>query len=78
MIQLENIGKGNDDKARLANQLLGNLLYNTSVLGYFRELFVMDVDNSNGPKFQFGNERLKETIIGTKMAGFSQPVYEVI
>ncbi|UQB67507.1 hypothetical protein [Epilithonimonas zeae] len=56
VIQLENIGKGNDDKARLANQLLGNLLYNTSVLGYFRELFVMDVDNYNGPKFEFGNE----------------------
>lgn len=56
VIQLENIGKGNDDKARLANQLLGNLLYNTSVLGYFREIFVMDVDNYNGPKFQFGNE----------------------
>lgn len=56
VIQLENIGNGNDDKARLANQLLGNLLYNTSILGYFREIFVMDVDNSNGPKFQFGNE----------------------
>jgi len=56
VIQLENIGKGNDDKARLANQLLGNLLYNTSVLGYFREIFVMDVDNYNGPKFQCGNE----------------------
>ncbi len=56
MLQLESIGKGTDDKARLANQLVGNLLYNTSVLGYFREIFVMDVDNSNGPKFQFGNE----------------------
>ena len=55
LIQLENIGKGKDDKARQANQLIGNLLYNTSVLGYYRELFVMDVNNENGPKFQFGN-----------------------
>lgn len=29
-------------------------------------------------QFQFGDNRLKETIIGTKMAGFSQPVYEVV
>lgn len=29
-------------------------------------------------QFQFSNNNLKETILGTKMAGFSQPVYEVI
>jgi hypothetical protein len=29
-------------------------------------------------QYQFGNEKLKETILGTKMAGFKQPVYEVL
>jgi hypothetical protein len=55
LLQLQKIGAGKDEKAIKANQLIGNLLYNTSVLGYYREVFVMDVDNSNGPKFQFWN-----------------------
>ncbi|HJY12759.1 MAG TPA: carboxypeptidase-like regulatory domain-containing protein, partial [Flavobacterium sp.] len=29
-------------------------------------------------QYQFGNNQLKETILGTKMAGFKQPVYEII
>ncbi|WP_026728364.1 DUF5686 family protein [Flavobacterium denitrificans] len=29
-------------------------------------------------QYQFGNKKLKETILGTKMAGFKQPVYEII
>lgn len=29
-------------------------------------------------QYQFGNNNLKETILGTKMAGFKQPVYEII
>jgi hypothetical protein len=29
-------------------------------------------------QYQFGNNRLKETILGSKMAGFKQPVYEII
>ncbi|MFH6949508.1 DUF5686 family protein [Flavobacterium sp. FlaQc-51] len=29
-------------------------------------------------QYQFGNNNLKETILGTKMAGFKQPIYEVI
>ena len=29
-------------------------------------------------KFQFSDSKLKETILGTRMAGFKQPVYEVI
>jgi hypothetical protein len=28
-------------------------------------------------QYQFGKE-LKETILGTKMAGFKQPVYEIL
>ncbi|MFC6269225.1 hypothetical protein [Frigoriflavimonas asaccharolytica] len=53
-IQLENTGKGNSEIAAKANQLLGNLLYNTSLLGYYRHVFVMDVTNENGPKFNGG------------------------
>ncbi|OOG63751.1 DUF5686 family protein [Flavobacterium sp. A45] len=29
-------------------------------------------------KYQFDGKRLKETILGTKMAGFKQPVYEIL
>ncbi|KLT68115.1 DUF5686 family protein [Flavobacterium sp. ABG] len=29
-------------------------------------------------QYQFGSKRLKETVLGTKMAGFKQPVYEII
>lgn len=54
-IKLKKLGLGTDEKAAEANQLLGNLLYNTSVLGYFREVFVMDLDNANSQKYQFYN-----------------------
>lgn len=54
VIQLEKIGTGNNlAKAAQANQLIGNLMYNTSMLGYYRQVFVMDVDNQMGPKFHF-------------------------
>jgi len=53
LIQLKKIGTGKDDKSATANQLIGNLLYNTSVLGYYRQLFVMDIDNTNGGKYDF-------------------------
>ncbi|MDH6252012.1 hypothetical protein M2347_001739 [Chryseobacterium sp. H1D6B] len=55
LIQLKKIAGGKDEKAAKANQLIGNLLYNTSILGYYRELFVMDVDNTNGGKYDFWN-----------------------
>ncbi|BEV05602.1 hypothetical protein [Chryseobacterium gambrini] len=53
LIQLKKIGSGKDEKSTKANQLIGNLLYNTSILGYYRQLFVMDVDNTNGGKYNF-------------------------
>jgi hypothetical protein len=53
LIQLKQAGNGKDAKAAQANQLIGNVLYNTSILGYYREIFVMDVDNSNGGKYDF-------------------------
>ncbi|MEI7488351.1 MAG: hypothetical protein WCJ72_13270 [Chryseobacterium sp.] len=55
LIQLKKIGSGKDEKAAQANQLIGNLLYNTSILGYYREVFVMDIDDSNGGKYDFWN-----------------------
>lgn len=55
VIQLEKIGNEKNNKSAKANQLIGNLLYNTSVLGYFRQTFVMDITNENNPKFHFGN-----------------------
>ncbi|MDP1045506.1 hypothetical protein Q6332_31205, partial [Klebsiella pneumoniae] len=55
LIQLKKIGSGTGEKAAKANQLIGNLLYNTSILGYYRQLFVMDIDNSNGGKYDFWN-----------------------
>lgn len=53
LLQLKKTGSGNDEKAAKANQLIGNLLYNTSILGYYRQLFVMDLDNTNGGKYDF-------------------------
>lgn len=53
LLQLKRIGSGKDVKAATANQLIGNLLYNTSILGYYRQLFVMDIDNTNGGKYDF-------------------------
>ncbi|MCS3867938.1 hypothetical protein J3D55_000854 [Chryseobacterium ginsenosidimutans] len=53
LIQLKKIGVGKDEKSATANQLIGNLLYNTSILGYYRQLFVMDIDNTNGGKYDF-------------------------
>lgn len=53
VIQLQKIGSGKNKAAAQANQLIGNLMYNTSIMGYYREVFVMDVDNQMGPKFHF-------------------------
>lgn len=55
LVQLKKIGNGKDEKSATANQLIGNLLYNTSILGYYRQLFVMDIDNTNGGKYDFWN-----------------------
>lgn len=59
LIQLKKIGAGTGEKAAKADQLIGNLLYNTSILGYYRQLFVMDIDNSNGGKYDFWNTARK-------------------
>lgn len=56
LLKLKKIAEGSDEKAGQANQLIGNVLYNTSALGYFRELFVADINNGDGGKYNFGYE----------------------
>lgn len=59
LLQLKRTGSGKGEKAASANQLIGNLLYNTSILGYYRQLFVMDIDNTNGGKYDFWSTERK-------------------
>lgn len=54
LIQLKKISQGKSELSAKANELIGNLLYNTSKLGYYRQTFVMDIDNSDGGKYTFG------------------------
>lgn len=56
LLELKKIGQSQDPKASWANQLIGNLLYNTSSLGYYRELFVMDINNGDGGKYRFADK----------------------
>ncbi|MDO5616466.1 MAG: hypothetical protein Q4G16_09760, partial [Cruoricaptor ignavus] len=55
LIQLQKIANSKNANAAKANQIIGNFLYNTSIIGYYRHLFVMDINNSNGEKFHFWN-----------------------
>ncbi|MBV7440493.1 hypothetical protein KRX57_03600 [Weeksellaceae bacterium TAE3-ERU29] len=57
MLALEQIGKGNDERSAKARELMGNMMYNTSALGYFRELFVQDLTNGNSPKYRFDESK---------------------
>lgn len=74
LIQLQKIGEGKSANAAMANQLIGNLLYNTSILGYFRQTFVMDIDNSNGGKYYF-NARGNASPFKYYYKSFGNPVY---
>lgn len=51
LVQLSQFGNKKDEKAAKANYLLANFYYNTTNLGYFRELLRFDVNNLYGPKF---------------------------
>lgn len=55
LVRLEKIGKDNNKRAAHANQLIGNFFYNTSKLGYYRHVFVMDLTNGNGWKYHFNS-----------------------
>jgi len=56
VIQLKKIGNKKGMEGAKANQLIGNVLYNTSMLGYFREVFSMDINNYGWQKNSFYNE----------------------
>lgn len=51
IIELDKIAKQNGEQAAKANYLLSNFYFNTTTIGYFRELLTFDIDNSNGEKF---------------------------
>lgn len=51
LIELNEIGEKKGEKAAKAYYLLSNFYNNTSLIGYFREVFRFDVDNSYGTKF---------------------------
>ena len=51
IIELSELAKKSDQQAVKANYLLANFYYNTTSLGYFRELLSFDRNNENGPKF---------------------------
>lgn len=57
LINLNKIGNSKSKNAINANQLIGNVLYNTTILGYFRELFSLDINNMYGSKFNFNNPK---------------------
>ncbi len=59
MIRLQKVAEGNDEEASEANQLIGNVLYNTSRLGFFREVFSFEKNNIRGAKFYFYPSNLK-------------------
>lgn len=52
LVSLEKISEGTDEEAANANYLIGNFLYNTSLIGYYRELLTFDVNNSSDAKFR--------------------------
>lgn len=57
LIELDKLAHGKSEQAARANYLLGNFYYNTTTLGYFRELLSFDTNNQNGPKFNTYNYR---------------------
>ena len=64
IVQLVEIAKKSDDRAVKANYLLSNFYYNTTSLGYFRELFSFDRNNENGPKFhKFINPKFENKVM---------------
>ncbi|MDP8051370.1 hypothetical protein QJU23_02885 [Pasteurella atlantica] len=59
LVKLQEIAKGNDERAGHANQLIGNMIYNTSKLGYFRQLFIANFSNGNYWRYGFYKKQEK-------------------
>lgn len=60
LIELNKIGRGKNERAVKADYLLANFYFNTTALGYFRELLSFDRNNENGPKFHDFTEQENE------------------
>lgn len=60
LIELNKIAKGKNECATKADYLLANFYFNTTSLGYFRELLSFDRNNENGPKFHDFTEQKDE------------------
>lgn len=64
IIKLVDIAKKSDERGIKANYLLANFYYNTTSLGYFRELLSFDRNNEHGPKFhKFINPKFENKIM---------------
>lgn len=61
LIQLQQLAQQSNELGVKANYLLANFYYNTTELGYYRELLSFDSNNQNGPKFQNFVEKKDET-----------------
>ncbi|MGS2761001.1 hypothetical protein [Sinomicrobium sp. M5D2P9] len=51
LIRLKKEGEKNDEKAAKANYLLGNFFFNTSLLGYYRNMLTFSDSNANNSRF---------------------------
>lgn len=51
LVKLAKIARGNDEKAAKANYLIGNFLFNTSLLGYYRHILTFSIGNYNSRKY---------------------------
>ncbi|MBW7870047.1 MAG: hypothetical protein H3C39_03180 [Flavobacteriia bacterium] len=70
LIQLDEAAKKKGETAAKAGYLLGNFYFNTTILGYFRELLTFDVNNSNGPKFHDYNYSPEVNVFYFKAYGY--------
>ncbi len=51
LIKLQQIVQQQGEKSAKAAYLIANFFFNTTTLGYYRQILTFDITNSNGPKF---------------------------
>ena len=57
LIELEKIGKKDNEKGAKANYLIGNFFYNVTQLGFYRHLLRFDLNNGNSEKYRVNTKR---------------------
>lgn len=76
IIRLSEFAKKSDEKGIKANYLLANFYYNTTSLGYFRELLSFDRNNENGPKFHgFINPKWENKVMDQLFVNYYKGFY---